>query len=93
MGGARAADAVAIAAGIIVAPAAHVSLGAIHKHPEATGIGAKLQAIVGLMRKRFGEGCRDPGQRGGPANLYGVAFKLQPILVLHQLAKDGYFEP
>lgn len=93
MGRAGAADAVAVTAGGVVAPAAHVTLGAIHKDPKTTRIGAELQAIVRFLRQGFGEGCGDAGERGGPANLHRVAFEVQPILVLHQLAKDGYFEP
>ena len=41
-----AADAVAIAAGGVVAPTTDVPLGAIHKNPEAAGIRADFQAVV-----------------------------------------------
>ena len=88
-----AADTVAIAAGSVVAPAAHVSLGAIHKNPETPGIRADFQAIMRIVRERFGERSGDARERGGPANLCGFAFQVQPILVLHQAAKNRYLEP
>src|SRR5262249_21026400 len=93
VGGAGTADAIAIAASSIVAPTAHVSLGAVHKHPKAPGIRAELQAVVRLVGQRFGKRRGDTRERGGPANLRGIAFELEPILALHEAAKDGYLEP
>ena len=93
MGSAGTPDAVTISARGVVAPTTHVSLGAIDKHPETSGIRAELQPFVRLMGKGFGQRGGDACQCGGPSNLCGIAFQVQPILVLHKAAKHRYFEP
>src|ERR1700688_3863347 len=52
--GAGAADSVAIAAGAIVAPAAHVSLGDIVVGPAAAVVGADFHALGGVVGQRIG---------------------------------------
>jgi len=48
MRGARAADAVAVAASV-AAPTADIALGAVHEHPQTSWIRAKLEAIVRFL--------------------------------------------
>jgi hypothetical protein len=67
--GAGAADAVAIAAGGVAAPAADIALGGINKNPATVFVVADFQAIVRLLNEAFSEGRSDIRKDHMPARL------------------------
>src|SRR5277367_3120318 len=71
LGGAGAADTVAIAAGCVIAPAANVALGAVDESPPAVFVGAEFQPPCLTLQQRSGEGFGDCAENHRPYNLCG----------------------
>jgi hypothetical protein len=69
---ARTSYAIAISAGGVVAPAAHIAFGAIHKDPQTVGVRADFQVTVRLLDERFREGASHFRQVRSPSNLSGL---------------------
>ena len=93
MSGAGTADAVAIAASRVIAPATDIAFGAVHKYPATIKIGADLQASLRLVNEGFGEGACNFREVRFPAILSGEQGEREPILVLYHARKNRYLQP
>src|ERR1700737_414993 len=87
---ARAAHAVAIAAGTVIAPAPRVGFGPVVEYPLTSFIRAILQAVRTFERKHFREGGGDAGKYPGPAGTQWNKFGVHSILALEQLYAHRY---
>src|SRR5712664_1025893 len=90
LGSPRAADAGAVAARAVVAPALGSCLGRIVENPPAIGIGANFNALQLPVCQHFSKRSRNSRDHPSPVAPYWNRLRAKPILVLYELLPKRY---